>query len=565
MQVTSGQVIVEILKAEGVKFVFGMPGGHTIGIYDALYDTPEIKHVLVRHEHAAASMAAGYAQMTGEPGICCVTAGPGATNLITGVAEAFVGALPMVILAGRGSTRTTHKGASQEVDQVNMFRSITKWGARVDRADLFPEVLRQAFTVARSGKPGPVIIDIPQDILMENIEFSNYIPAGKPALVRGDLERINRAAAALAKAKNPLIVAGGGTIASGASTELQNLAERLSIPVMTSLSGRGSLPDDHPLAAGGLGHHRTVIGKKLLPSADVILSLGCRFEQQETNWKESYLPDPNATYIQIDIDPDELGKSVTPTIGIVGDARSVMQDILLELDKLGVPAVTGPAMDHPRIIELTSMVAELEAQANSWAASDQVPLHPLRVIHAARKAFPRDASTVFDVGVLAQGMAGAFPYYKIYEQRSAITPSSFYGMGYASCGAPAAHLARPDHPTVCFVGDGSFQMAMHILPVAAELKSAVTWCILNDQALGSIRDIQKGAFNARYLGTEFEIQPDFAKLAEACGCYGERIERPEDIDAALQRAFEQNQKGVPVVLDFIVKNERLVGSVEFFK
>src|SRR6266851_505394 len=461
-KLSAGRAVVEVLKAEGVKFVFGMPGGHTIGIYDALYGQQEITHVLVRHEQHAASMAAGYAQLTGEPGICCVTAGPGATNLVTSIAEAFVGALLIVIIAGRGATRNAHRGASQEIDQVRIFGPITKWAIRVDRPDLIVESLRQAFNVARSGKPGPVLVDIPQDVLASDIEFSNYKPVGKPARSCGDAVQIKAAAAALRSAKRPLIVSGGGAIASDAAGEVLRLAEALAIPVATTLAGRGILPDDHVLAAGGLGHHRQEITKRLLPNADVVLGIGTRFEQQETNWKPDYLPAPAATYIQIDVDPAEIGRSVVATIGIVGDAKLVLQDLLAELDQSCV--------------------------ASRW----------------------NDADT---------------------------------------------HTG----------GDGSFQMVMNILPVAAELKLGVTWCILNDGALGSIRDIQAQAFSERYIGTEFALDLDFAKLAQASGCYGERVTEPAEIENALKRAIDANEGGRPAVLDFFVAKERLKGSVEFFK
>jgi acetolactate synthase-1/2/3 large subunit len=516
MEMTAGRAIVEIWKAEGVKYVFGMPGGHTIGIYDALYDTPEIKHVLIRHEHAAACLAAGYAQLTGEPGICLVTAGPGATNLITAVTEAFVGALPMIIFAGRGAQRTAQKGASQEIDQVTMFGPITKMAVRVDNVSLFPEVVRQAFMVARSGKPGPVLIDMPQDVLGQSLAFEGYVPVGKPPLVRGDVDRIKTAVDLLANAERPLIVTGGGAIAAGAGDAVRRLAESLSIPVLTTLSGRGIIPDDHPLTGGGIGHHRTTVAKEMLPGADVVLG--------------------------------------------IGDARAVVEEMASAAElRRG-----GNFRDHPRTKVLAQHVMALEQEADGWGASDQVPLHPIRVIRSARAAFPRDATSVIDVGVLAQGMAGAFPYYKVFEPRATITPSSFYGMGYSACAAPAGPLARPGKPTICFVGDGSFQMMMHVLPVAAELKSAVTWCVLNDGALGSIHDIQRQFFNGRYLGTEFEQQVDFAKIAEACGCHGERVERPQDIDAAFERAKEANGRGVPAVIDFIVAKERLLGSLEFF-
>ena len=564
-KMSAGRAVVDVLRAEGVKFVFGMPGGHTIGIYDALYGQQEITQVLVRHEQHAASMAAGYAQLTGEPGVCCVTAGPGATNLVTSIAEAFVGALPIVIIAGRGATRNAHRGASQEIDQVRIFAPITKWGIRVDRPDLIVESLRQAFNIARSGKPGPVLVDIPQDVLASDIEFPDYRPVGKPARFRGGGDQIRAAAAALLGAKRPLIVSGGGAIASDAADEVTRLAEALAIPVTTTLAGRGILPDDHALAAGGLGHHRQEITKFLLPNADVILGIGARFEQQETNWKPDYLPSPQATYIQIDVDPAEIGRSVVANIGIVGDAKLVLRDILSEIEKSGIAGRATDPDAGARIEDLGRRRAALESEIDGMVASDSRPLHPIRVLRKIRDAFPRDATVAIDVGVLAQGMGGAFPYFKIYRSRSTIVPSSFYGMGFSASAFPVARLVYPDRPAVCLVGDGSFQMVMNILPVAAELKLGVTWCILNDGALGSIRDIQTQAFEGRYIGTEFALDLDFAKLAQACRCYGERVTEPGEIDKELRRAMDANAAGQPAVLDFIVAKERLKGSVEFFK
>ena len=564
-KISAGRAVVEVLKAEGVKFVFGMPGGHTIGIYDALFGSPAIMHVLVRHEQHAASMAAGYAQLTGEPGVCCTTAGPGATNLVSSIAEAFVGALPIVIIAGRGATRNAYRGASQEIDQVRIFGPITKWAIRVDRPDLIVESLRQAFTIARSGKPGPVLVDIPQDVLASQIEFENYRPVGKPAPGRGNLVQIKAAAAALAAAKKPLIVSGGGAIAADASAEVKQLAETLAIPVITTLAGRGILSDDHELAAGGLGHHRQAITKALLIHADVVIGIGARFEQQETNWKPDYLPAVDATYIQIDIDPAEISKSALANIGIVGDAKLILQEMLQELESTGVAEHATSDQARERVADLQRAREALEAETEAMAASESRPLHPVRVIRGIRKAFPRNTTIAIDVGVLAQAMGGAFPYFKIYEPRATIVPSSFYGMGFSASAFPVARLVYPDRSAVCMVGDGSFQLVMNILPLAAELKLGLTWCVLNDQALGSIRDIQTQIYEERYIGTEFHIDVEFAKVAQASRCYGERVTEPSEIEPALKRAQKANEAGIPAVLDFVVAKERLLASMEFFQ
>lgn len=558
----AGRAIVEVLKAEGVKAVFGIPGGHTLPIYDALFDTPQIRHILVRHEQVAANMAAAYAQLTGEPGVCCATAGPGATNLVSGIAEAFVGALPIVILAGRGPATTSHKGASQEIAQELMFRPITKWSIRVDRADILIDVLRQSFTLARSGKPGPVLVDMPRDILTQDIAFDNYRPVGRPPASRGDPNGLRAAVAALTRAQRPLLIAGGGVIASGAFSELRTLAERLGAPVITTLAGRGSLPDDHYLAAGGLGHHRTSLTKRLLPESDVVLGLGCRFEDQETNWRPSYVPDPDACYIQVNADPGEIGRSIVPQIGIVGDIALVLRDLLEMLHDTA--SGQDAAQAQPRLQQFARDKEQLESEARRMASSDQRPIHPLRVLLEARAVFPRESSVAIDVGVLAQGMGGAYPYFKVFEPRSCIVPSSFYGMGFSASGAPVAKLVYPDRPAVCFVGDGSFQMISNVLPVAAECGLPVTWCILNDQALGSIWDAQRNAFKGRFIATTFKVQPDFAQIAQACQCHGEKVEDPAQIRAALERAHAANARGVPAVIDFIVAKERLVSSVEFF-
>lgn len=558
---SAGRAIVQVLKAEGVDTIFGIPGGHTLGIYDALYDTPEIRHILVRHEQVAANMAAGYAQLTGKPGICCATAGPGTTNLVSGIAEAFIGALPIIVLAGRAATATSHKGASQEIAQEQLFRPITKWALRVDHAELVVSVLRQAFQVARSGKPGPVLLDLPRDILAQEISFDGYQPVGKPAPPRANAEQVRAAAEALRRASRPLVIAGGGAIASNASAEIRELAELLRAPVLTTLSGRGILSDDHPLAAGGLGHHRTWLTARLLPEADVVLALGCRFEEQETNWREGYVPDPASCYIQVDIDPSEIGRSIVPRIAMVGDIRLAVQDLLEALH-------SGYRFDADsasrRLKELARDKQNLEDEVERIARSDQRPIHPLRVLREARDVFPRDSSVAIDVGVLAQGMAGAFPYFKVYEPRSCIVPSSFYGMGFTSSALPVAKVVYPDRPALGFVGDGSFQMVMNVLPVAAEHRLPVTWCILNDHGLGSIWDSQQTGYGNRFIATTFEVQPDFAQIAQACQCNGERVEHASEIRPALERAREANARGTPAVIDFIVARERVSGSKDFF-
>ena len=561
----AGRAIVDVLEAEGVRFVFGLPGGHVLSIYDALYDTPEITHILVRHEQTAASMAAAYAQLTGEPGVCLVTAGPGCTNLVSGIAEAYVGSLPVVVVAGRGATANAHRGAAQEVATDRIFAPITKWSVRVDRADLIVDILGQAFTIARTGRPGPVLVEIPRDLADADIPPAAYLPVGPKPRLSADLNRIANAADALAAAEHPLIVAGGGTVASGAFAELRVLAEMLAIPVLTSLAGRGSISDDHPLSVGGLGAHRNPLSKRLLAEADVVLGLGCRFEEMETNWKPGSIPAADACYIQADIDPAEIGRSVSARIGLVGDIRTVLEQLVAALRERGRTLPQGDFADHPRTRAAVAELAHIEAEFAAVADSEQRPINPLRVIRAIRRTFPRETTVAIDVGCIAQHIAGGTPFFRVFEPRSLIVPSSFYGMGFAAAALPTARLVYPDRPAVGFVGDGSFQMVMNVLPVAAEYHLPVTWCVFNDGALGSIRDIQQYRFSERIIATEFAVQPDFAKIAQACGCHGERVEDPAEVEEALRGALDANGRGLPAVLDFAVAPERMLQTLEHYE
>ena len=562
--ISGGRAVVEVLKAEGVKFVFGLPGGHTLAIYDGLYNTPEIRHILVRHEQTAANMAAAYPMLTGEPGVCCATAGPGATNLAPGIAEAFFGAVPVIFLTGRAATKISLRGAAQEIPQEKIFAPITKWAVRVDRADMIVEIMRQAFTIARSGKPGPVLIDFPVDILMQPVEFAAYVPVGKPPSPRGNPVLIRTAVDEVLYSKRPIIIAGGGTVMSGAFNELREFAETLGLPVLTTLSGRGSFPDDHPLAGGGLGMHRNRVSKKLLAEADFVLGLGCRLEQFETNWGPGYVPAADACYIQVDMDPAEIGKSVIPKIGIVSDIKLLLEDMLEAVREKGGPDHRRTFRELPRIKDLAQLKEEVEADLKRSIATDEKPMSPMRVVREIRDVFPRETTAAVDIGCLAQGLGGSSLYFKIYEPRSIIPCTSFYAMGFAASAIPVARLVYPKRPAIAMCGDGSFQMIMNVLPVAVEHHLPVTWCILNNQSLGSIKDVQEEMYGGRYIATSFEVQPDFALIAQACKCYGEKVEDPDQIRPAVNRAIDANNQGVPAVLDFVVSRKEPEAAIEYF-
>jgi acetolactate synthase-1/2/3 large subunit len=560
----AGDAVVKILLAEGVRYVFGLPGGHILPVFDGMYRLGGPELILVRHEQGAANMAAAYAQLTGEPGVIAVTAGPGATNLATGLAEAFIGSLPIVVLAARGATTTAQKGASQEVSTEKMFEPITKWSIRVDRVDAIPDTVRRAFTIARSGKPGPVYVDLPRDLLPQELEFGDYVPVARQSRNAADPDAVGAATEALLAAKRPILIAGGGAVMSGANGEIRELAEALAIPVLTSLAGRGSISDDHVLSVGGLGAHRNALSKDLFLGADVIVGIGTRFEEMETNWREGFLPAANTVYIQIDIDPEEHGRSIVPRHPLTGDARTVLRQMIDVVRESGQAMTPQQLEKHERVQAIRARMGEVIAEIDAIAGAARVPLHALAVIQAARKAFPRDTTVGVDVGCLAQHIAGATPFFPVYKPRSLVVPSSFYGMGFVASGFPVAKLVYPDRPALCFVGDGSFQMVMNNLPTAVEHKLPVTWCILNDEAYGSIRDIQTYVYKQRYLGTDLHVQPDFAMIAQGYGCYGERIVASQDVAGAFGRALEQNRAGKPAVLDFAVGNDRLTQSTDFF-
>jgi len=537
------EAVVESLNAEKVRFVFGLPGDPR-NLYDALYDATEIKPILVRHETSAVFMAMAYARLTGEPGICHGTLGPGVANLVPGILEAYSACMPVIAVCPAVSSQAEGMGALQECDQVPIFKPITKWSARVPRPERVPWFMHRAFSLAVNGKPGPIFIEVPGDVGHEEVVMPRYIPAGRPIRVRGDSERIKAAANLLLRAERPVIVAGGGVILSRAFQELRELSEMLGIPILTSVSGRGCISEDHPLALGLVGLFRTKVGKKYYEDSDLLLSVGCRNEElQSGSWK--FFP-KGARFIQIDIDPFEIGRNWIPDVAVVGDAKCVLKDLIECMrEKIRVQKLE----DMPRVKEIVKAKKDYEVEVESECMTDAVPIKTKRIVRELNKVFGENTILVNENG--SQDVwSYYFPYYKVLNMGDCIPPAEQTCMGFGVAGAIGAKLTRPDKKVVCVTGDGAFQMFMKELPTAVQYKAPVTWIITNNFSLGWPKFIQMAS--QRYIAVDFEVQPDFVKIAESNRCYGERIDQPAEIKPALENALRANNEGTPAVLDFII-------------
>jgi acetolactate synthase-1/2/3 large subunit len=541
------QAVVEALKSEGVKFVFGLPGSHSCEIlYDSLYDAPNIRTILVRHESSGVFMAMAYARLTNEPGICSGTAGPGVCNMVSGISEAYSACTPVVAICPTVDTRTKGKGALQDIPQVDIFSPITKWSIHVSRADEIPWVMRRAFSVAANAKPGPVFVEIPVDIGTQDFEYNGYQRSLRYLRTRGDSDRVKQAVGLLAKAERPVIVAGGGVVISSAFSELRALAEALCAPILSSVSGRGSIEEDHPLFAGLVGIYSTKISKKVLGEADLVLGVGCRFEEQESlEWEQ--FP-KGAKYVQVDVDPLEIGRNWIPDVAIVGDAKLVLGDVLEELRRK-IRAHDFEKM--PRVRKIVEAKKEYESEVEAELKSSVSPIKPQRVVRDLNKVFGSNTILVNENGLL-DIWSYNFPYYKVLGIGDCVPPGEQTCMGFGVAAAIGAKLTKPNKKVVCTTGDGAFQMLMKEMPTAVQYKAPVTWCILNNSSLGFVRWWQKEFHKGRYIASTFDSQPDFVKIAEASKCCGEQVKNTGDIQDACKRALKANREGIPAVIDFVV-------------
>ncbi len=519
-----------------------MPGGELF--YDALYDAPEIETVLVREESAGPFMAMGYARISGRPGVCYAPSGPGVANLVPGILEAHSACLP-VIAIGCGSKRVNAgMGAFQEVDQVSILKPVTKWAERITEPERIFWAMRRAFSLAANGKPGPVFLDIPRDVGAREVGEGSYVPPQYPLRTSGDPERIQEAAALLARAKKPLLVVGGGAVSSRAFEEVKEFAELMNLPVMTTPCGRGILPEDHPLAFGLVGLYFSKIGEEIYGESDLLITLGSRNEDFQSG-EQKFFPKA-AGYIQVDIDPDEIGRNWVPDVAIVGDVKLVVRGLVGELRTKGLKGETG----SPRISGLMKAKQAHEAAVAKECLTDSVPIKSKRVIYELGEVFGKDTILVNENG--SQDLwSYSWPYYRVRDINSCVAPGEQTCMGGGCSAAVGAKLAAPGKNVVCPVGDGAFQMFMKELPTAAQHGAPVTYVVLNNFSLGWIKFGQKNR-GGRFISTDYKVQPDFARVARASGCYGEKIKEPAGIRPALERALKANREGIPAVLDFIV-------------
>ncbi|MGD9155456.1 MAG: biosynthetic-type acetolactate synthase large subunit [Bacillota bacterium] len=537
MKINGAQILIASLEQEGVEVIFGYPGGQVIPVYDALYDA-KIRNIVVRHEQGAVHAAEGYARSTGKTGVCLATSGPGATNLVTGIADAYMDSIPLVAITGQVPTALLGGDSFQEADITGITIPITKHNYLVkDVADL-PRVVKEAFYIASTGRSGPVLIDLPKDINLQTAKFEYPetidLPGYKPNYI-GNARQIKEAAAALQKAERPVLYVGGGAVSSEANEELRRLAEKLEIPVTTTLMGLTAFPAGHPLHLGMLGMHGTAAANFAVCEADLLIAVGARFDDRVTGKLERFAP--QAEVIHIDIDPAEIGKNVPVKIPIVGDVKSVLEMLL---DRVKAKA-------NPKWLERIAV----------WKREhplhyETVGLKPQRVIEELYRLTAGEAIICTEVG---QHQMWTAQFYPFTRPRSLVTSGGLGTMGFGFPAAIGAQVGNPDRVVIDIAGDGSFQMNIQELGTAVANRISVKVIILNNFYLGMVRQWQEFFCNKRYSGTVLDTNPDFVKIAEAYGAAGFRIERAEDLTAMLRQALATPG---PVVVDCRVDREENV-------
>lgn len=535
MEITVAEALIRCLEQENVEIIFGYPGGAILPVYDALNKTV-IKHVLVRHEQGAAHMADGYARVTGKVGVCLATSGPGATNLVTGIANAYMDSVPMVVITGQVSTSMVGTDAFQEVDITGITIPITKHNYLVKEPEQLPAIVKKAFLLASSGRPGPVLIDLPKDVAQAKIDFKYPKKVGLPGYkptVKGHTSMVQQAARIMSRSQRPVIYAGGGVRIAGAAPELLQLAETICAPVTHTLMGLGSFPGDHHLFLGMLGLHGTRYANQAVTECDCLIAVGARFDDRVVTKISGFAP--TAKIIHIDIDPAEIGKNVITQLPIVGDVKNVLRAILPHLQKKENTAW----MERIRRLK-----EEMPLRYKQDGA-----LKPQFVIEKLNEYKEDSAIVVTDVG---QHQMWAAQYMRFNEPRSFISSGGLGAMGFCLPAAIGAQLGAPDRQVIMVVGDGGIQMTMQELGTAAEQRLPLKIFILNNNRLGMVRQLQEFYCESRYIAVDFNFNPDFAELGRIYGMEGHTVETPEQLLAILPQVLSSAS---PVIVNCIIDRE----------
>ena len=541
MELLSGaEMVVRSLRDEGVKYIYGYPGCALLHIYDAIFRQDDVEHILVRHEQAAAHMADGYARATGKPGVVLVTSGPGATNTITGIATAYMDSIPMVVISGQVASNMVGSDAFQETDMVGVSRPIVKHSFMVKDPREIPEVIKKAFYLAQSGRPGPVVIDIPKDMTNPADKFEYSYPkkvklrSYNPA-TRGHSGQIRKAVEMMLAAKRPVIYSGGGVILGGASTPLTELAKALNVPVTNTLMGLGAFPGTDRQFVGMLGMHGSYTANLTMHHADVILAVGARFDDRVINGEDSSKFCPNAKIIHIDIDPASISKMVKADIPIVGPVESVLTEMVAILKEIGeTPDPDAQATWWKQIDEWRG-----DGALFPYDKGDGSIIKPQAVIEALWEVTGGDAFITSDVG---QHQMFAAQYYRFDKPNRWINSGGLGTMGFGFPAAMGVQLNFPEATVACVTGEGSIQMNIQELSTCLQYDMPVKIVNLNNGALGMVRQWQDMQYNSRYSHSYMESLPDFVKLAEAYGHVGIRITDPKELKSKMAEAFAMKDR-----------------------
>ena len=535
-----GEAIIQSLKNMGVKTIFGYPGGQTIPFYDMLYDS-DMEHILVRHEQCAAHAADGYARASGNVGVCLATSGPGATNLVTGIATAYMDSSPIVAITGQVPTHLIGNDAFQEADIIGITMPITKHNFQPKNPDLIPSVIKSAFEISASGRPGPIVIDVPKEVQegeLSNFDDSLIETPGYNPTTKGNIRQIKKACNLIKEAKKPMILAGAGVIISGACGELRKLVYTINAPVMTSLLGKGAIDETDDLSLGMLGMHGRKVSNDYINESDLLIAIGIRFSDRTTGKLDSFAP--NTKIIHIDIDPAEIGKNVGVDLPIVGDARNVLSSLNNTLN--------GHVVSND-VTKWADMLKEKKQELYPRVTYSDVPLKPQTVIKEIAEVLTPDSILTTDVG---QNQMWAAHFFETQKPRKFISSGGLGTMGFGLPSAIGAKVACPDYPVVSINGDGGFLMVCQELATIREYDLPVITAVFENRTLGMVYQWQSLLYDGRHSQTLLGNSPDFVKLAESFGINVSRITKPGETKEVLSKAIKDNES---ILLDIVIDSQ----------